>query len=539
MTSTYSTICVYPSASSIGKRYRAALSQLVSVRFLDHTPEAAVNAAAIVNTSGSMSDLEDLASSGLPCFQFSAPEISTKTEVDSTVRFTRAGLLDTRLAGRSLPHQGRGPFPGIETQPGDEILALWDEKPVWVVRQGDRQSTNIVAVPPAPPSDSGLLYDAMNPRDFMPWIPFLHFLRSVSQYSSQIRPPLRACLMFDDPNLHWTSYGFISYPEVLRRAESDNYHVAFATIPIDSWFSHRKAVELFRNHPNRLSLLFHGNDHLYAELGQTRSLDECLELVASAVHRINRFEASTKLKVARVMAPPHGAYTNTILLALQSLGFEGACISQGSLRGRNKSHPWPDDFGLKPAEMMDRRFPVIPRFRLSEKCEAAIVFAAYMDQPIIPVGHHDTVASGIELLSIVARTINSLGDVCWQSPEMMLRSNYLATIEAGTLWIEPYSGYMSGRLPQAVHRLGIKKEAADSAEFTLVLNGAQHVELVASVPQRTDFSREFELISRTVASIEIENVRMRGPSAWAVTRRVLCEGRDRAMPWFRRFHGKG
>src|SRR3712207_7699471 len=46
--------------------------------------------------------------------------------------------------------------------------------------------------------------------------------------------PLRAAIMFDDPNLHWKSYGYIIYPELVEHAKEHNYHAVFATVPLDS-----------------------------------------------------------------------------------------------------------------------------------------------------------------------------------------------------------------------------------------------------------------------------------------------------------------
>ena len=43
--------------------------------------------------------------------------------------------------------------------------------------------------------------------------------------------------------------------------------------------------------------------------------------------------------------------------------------------------------------------PVISRFRISRECQNAILLAAYLDQPIIPVGHHQDVAGGLDLLT--------------------------------------------------------------------------------------------------------------------------------------------
>jgi hypothetical protein len=162
-----------------------------------------------------------------------------------------------------------------------------------------------------------------------------------------------------------------------------------------------------------------------------------LRLLAQSLRRIVRLEEAAGLHVARVMAPPHGAYTDGGLAAMLALGFEGACISTGSLRRWNPGRQWQPTFGLEIAEIMDGGLPVIPRFRLSSSCESPIVISAFLDRPIIPVGHHDTVADGLDLLSHIADVINSLGAVRWENPELMFRSNYLSMQEGATLRIRP------------------------------------------------------------------------------------------------------
>src|SRR5258706_1519091 len=127
---------------------------------------------------------------------------------------------------------------------------------------------------------------------------------------------MRACFMFDGPNLHWGSYGYIPYRELAKLAHARNFHVALATVPLDSWYVHRSTAALFRANTQRLSLLFHGNDHLRSELGQDRDRNASVGLLAQSLKRIAGAERRSGLSFSRVMAPPHGACKPEILDAM-------------------------------------------------------------------------------------------------------------------------------------------------------------------------------------------------------------------------------
>ena len=47
-------------------------------------------------------------------------------------------------------------------------------------------------------------------------------------------PPLRAAIVFDDPNLRWRSYGYIDYRRLVEHADEHGYHAAMAMIPLDA-----------------------------------------------------------------------------------------------------------------------------------------------------------------------------------------------------------------------------------------------------------------------------------------------------------------
>ena len=75
--------------------------------------------------------------------------------------------------------------------------------------------------------------------------------------------------------------------------------------------------------------------------------------------------------------------------------------------------------------MLPQGFPVVHRYELSEDCLGPVLISAFLGSPVVLSGHHDALASGIDLLAVVARTVNGLGDVRWCNAEPMLRSSYL------------------------------------------------------------------------------------------------------------------
>ncbi len=153
----------------------------------------------------------------------------------------------------------------------------------------------------------------------------VELLRSVGAADAYEPPPLRAAILFDDPNLRWRTYGFIDYRRLLDHAEANGYHASIATIPLDGGRQHRATVELFRRHPERLSLAFHGNDHLRRELLGAEDQTRARAIVAQALRRIARLESRYGLRVDRVMTAPHGMCSAAVAAALPPLGFDALC----------------------------------------------------------------------------------------------------------------------------------------------------------------------------------------------------------------------
>ena len=191
-------------------------------------------------------------------------------ESDWRIEFTDDRRLEPCLRQRHLVHKPLSVFRPISLRDGDRILAKCEGQPIWVLRAGPDGLADVVSLPlPVLGSGEGII-DYLHGHQFIQLLPFVHFLKRIAlEAEAGGFPTLRACLMFDDPNLHWPSYGFVSYPEIIESAKRVGYHVTFATVPLDGWFIHRRTAALFRENPGQVSLLMHGNVHLYAELASS------------------------------------------------------------------------------------------------------------------------------------------------------------------------------------------------------------------------------------------------------------------------------
>src|SRR5262245_5018113 len=445
-------IHVHPSIEWLDPNVADALAGLTPVCFKSCSNLAELRQGDVVlSLSGAEHVPSELSKCRLEYFHVPQTTVGSRSENHgASVRFAKSEKLDKLLSGRTITHQVLPKLPVVSLDSGDEVLARYGEQPVWVLRRNGDLTGHVASIPLPQLADGEQPFDYLNGYHFMQLLPLLHFLREITAELGWMRPPLRACFMFDDPNLHWSSYGFLSYRELIHQARKDHFHVAFATVPLDAWCLHAGAINLLKENTEYLSLLVHGNDHTRDELGQARTLDGHLQLMAQGLRRIERLERASGLRVDRVMVPPYEALVDSALAVMLPLGMEGVCLSPWSLRHWNPRREWSSTFGLEMAEMMESGFPVIGRYRLTDACEGPSVISALLGRPIVLVEHHKALKKGIELLSGAAQVVNSLGEVRWCGTAAMLRSNYLLRQEDSTLWLKPNSCHIELRVPEGV-----------------------------------------------------------------------------------------
>jgi hypothetical protein len=288
------------------------------------------------------------------------------------------------------------------------------------------------------------LVQAAGGDHFVGVLPLWHFVATQCAAQAEQMPPPSACFMVDDPNLHWPRYGHVDFAAIARDAERHDYHVAFATIPLDAWYSHAGAVAVFRAQSRRVSLLVHGNNHGRDELARVPSATAGAQLLGQALRRILALEARTGLQVRRIMVPPHGACAASLLGLLPAQGFEAACVSFGSLLARNPLAAWAPTLGFAPIDLIED-CPVLPRWSLTAVSPAQQLAAAYLGQPLILRVHERDLKDGLGGFADAARFINGLGTVTWQDPGEIARSQLRWRIDGSRCRVRPLA--LRCRLP--------------------------------------------------------------------------------------------
>ena len=183
------------------------------------------------------------------------------------VRLHANPIVDRRLQGRDLGEQGSSLLAALAPSPGEHVLASENSRALWVADEQRRSSQRTVIGPEGLGERRGAARPPM-PRRPVPGAAAnrRELARRAAGAHRWQAPPLRASFRLDDPNLHWPSYGHVRFRELAQDAKRRGYHVAMATVPLDAWMVHPGARDAFARHPDSLSLIIHGNNHVHRGL---------------------------------------------------------------------------------------------------------------------------------------------------------------------------------------------------------------------------------------------------------------------------------
>ena len=453
---------------------------------------------------------------------------------DASITLADDDLLDRPLRGQHLVE--RTDLTSVSLLPfdGETVLAACDGRPIWLGKEADEAIHYRAGLPLPYLRDTEVLRDAFSAGRFLALLPLVHFFRRLQRRHGWRTPPLRAALLVDDPNLHAPSYGYLKYDVVAEHAERHNYHVAIATIPLDSWYTSSTAARRFRERPDQLSLLVHGNNHVRHELGRPLSEGEHIRVVSQALRRSNRLQNAAGVPVSKVMAAPHGRCSESAATALRRTGYEALCIS--------RPYPWlakpPEDrllAGWHPAEMVAGGLPVLPRRKLGVDRDE-LVLQAWLGQPLVVYCHQEDVAGGLEPFAEVAEFVNSLGDVHWRSLKEITRSSTATRITAGKIDIQAFTRHLEVDLPADVNRLLVTTPSIggpvvphririDGEDF-----GAMKMARARMVSDELGYEAGGRIGIELISDDQIDAATAPAPPRriWPVARRVLTESRDRS-----------
>lgn len=220
-----------------------------------------------------------------------------------------------------------------------------------------------------------------------------------------------AAVVIDDPLLR-PRYGFLDFEQLLTMTIEHNFHAVLAFIPYNFCRVTGSTVQIFREHRDRLSLCFHGNDHTEAEFASpARSLLHTI--LQTAQRRIEKLTASTGLVCDRVMVFPQGRFSVEAMSALGEGNFDAAVNTV------NRPYGTAVDLSIGelalPAILRYGGFPLFLRRSSVSTQTPEIAFCLFFGRPVIIVEHHDGFERPQPLLDAVYR-INALAPGIRWSP---------------------------------------------------------------------------------------------------------------------------
>jgi hypothetical protein len=473
-------------------------------------------------------------SADLPALTLAVPEPDDPGEARDNVH-ADLELLDRRLRRASLPDErieaALGQAATTIGSDGAVVLASCDGAPTWA-RSGANERALLI---PAELGPREALRERLCDGRSAALLPLLHFLRAQTEPIRWQPPAARASLLFDDPNLHWPSYGFVKLGELGRHAGEHGYHVALATVPLDAWFAHPAALRALRESDGAISLLVHGNDHDGGELGRVMTEANAVSLAAQALRRVGAFGRRTGVDVDRVMVPPHEACSQATLGGLRRCGFEAITMTRPYPWVEFEPHSWlarPEDagplVGWGPAEFVEG-VPVLLRHPIAGRSRAELTLRAFLDQPLILYGHHEDALGGPEALLEAVEEVNGIGPSNWCSLSEIATTSFETRRAGSRLAIRLLTRRAQIEIPTGIEQLTVELPAAGIEPDRQTLRVAGK-DAEPGEPLTVEPGSSLEITLSPVDAIDPAAVPAPRRRPLAVARRLASEGRDRLQP---------
>lgn len=462
---------------------------------------------------------------------FTVPAHELPAKQSQALSFSQDDVLPVGLSGCTFQTAESMDEAALTNIDGLETLARVAQIPVWKGATIHGYATLLVATPPPCMQPDQLLAEVFNGEHFLHGLSVWLFLRQVSG-AQWTPPPPRACLIVDDPNLHGTRYGHLDFRKVVEYSREQNLHMSIASIPLDGWWSSPSARRLFQDNPSVLSLTVHGNNHYADELALPLTADEQCFLVHQAIERVRHIESASNVPFERIMVPPHGVCSASMLEQLLHGGFEALTTNRWSLWKYIAPKLLPADFGFRPADILGGGLPILSRFRFNSViAPSEMMMASLLGQPIIPYGHHGDFKGNMAIFRSTVERLNTLKDIRWMSTAQILSSNFEHRLDSEVYRLRPYSKDLRFQLPDAAHSfqvelpLGFKHSRRISAEWR-TSNASSTLDIQEGEQYITPKGAEIRIrihYSSSEFSKHSESALMR-----PFIRRLLSELRDRA-----------
>ena len=245
-----------------------------------------------------------------------------------------------------------------------------------------------------------------------------------------------ANFIIDDPPLR-RSYGYLNFRNLVSTMDKAGFASTIAFIPWNYKRTDREVTQLFREHPDRLSLCVHGCDHTTAEFSVTdlAVLNSRVQLASERMDHLNREDG---LLHSRAMVFPQGKFSTEALTALKSNNYLAAVNSSAS-----PVQSLPNRF-LVLADLLEpavTKYGGLPLFlRRYPAGIEQFAFDLFFGKPVLVVEHHAYLKDGGERLAELVARLNSFERLQWAGlHEIITRSHVEREVSVNTVACRLYA----------------------------------------------------------------------------------------------------
>lgn len=294
-------------------------------------------------------------------------------------------------------------------------------------------------------SEQPFRYLYYNDKYFSSIMPLMFSLRYALGDETWHRNMSYANLTIDDPTLTEPFYE-LSFNALLQEMETHNFHTTIAIRPVLWQKFDIEVVKLFERHPDRYSLVQHGNNHDGYEfykysLGKNdpknnpelraRPLAEQESDIIEGWARLSEMRGALGIPIDQVMIFPYGISPEPTLGLLKKYNYLATVSQQNVPLDVTSSSSW--DYGMYPVLLDYENFPIVTRRHPGAYLPftpdlQSFLFDIFLGKPALFYSHADNeiFAEGISGFDMVADKVNKIRPaVEWRSLGYILTHLYL------------------------------------------------------------------------------------------------------------------
>jgi hypothetical protein len=362
-----------------------------------------------------------------------------------------------------------------------------------------------------------------NDKYFSSIMPLMFTLRYAPGDETWHRDLNCANLTIDDPTLTEPFYE-LSFDALLEEMETHNFHTTIAIRPVLWQKFDIEVIKLFKLHPDRYSLVQHGNNHDGYEfykysLGKNdpknnpelraRPLAEQESDIIEGWARLSEMQEALDISIDQVMIFPYGISPEPTLGLLKKYNYLATVSEQNIPLDATSSSSW--DYGMYPAILDYENFPIVTRrhpgaYLPFKPDSQSFLFDLFLGKPALFYSHarDEIFAEGITGFNVVADQVNKIRPVVeWCSLGYILTHLYLEkTNDDGSTSVVMYTRYLS--LTNETDRERVyhvtKQETLNASSISLTVNGRQYPYYV----QDQLLNLDIRIPSQTTVEINIQ-----------------------------------